>query len=43
MHRKESVIRSSLELPFHKISGEAALIMEGVFHFCWNDAHKTDI
>lgn len=32
MHREESVISSSLELSFQKMSGEAALIIEEVFH-----------
>lgn len=40
MHGEESVISSSLELSFQKMSGEAALIIEEVFHLCWKDVHK---
>lgn len=42
LYGEESVISFSLELLFHKVSEEAALIIEEMFHFCWEDAHKID-
>lgn len=40
-HREESVISSSLELPLHKMSREAALIIEELFYLYWEGVHKT--
>lgn len=42
MHREEAVISFSLELSFHKMSGEAALIIEELLHLFREDVHKTD-
>jgi hypothetical protein len=41
MYREESVISSSLDLSFHKMSGEDAVIIEELFHLYQEDAHKT--
>lgn len=42
IHREELVISCSLALSSHKMSGEAALIIEELFHLCWENIHKTD-
>lgn len=43
INREELVISCSLELSFHKMSGEAVLIIEELFHLCWENIHKTDL
>lgn len=35
VHGEESVISSSLGSSFCKLSGEAALILDQLFYFCW--------
>lgn len=42
IHKAGSLISSTLDLSFHKVCGEATLVIDELFHVYGENVHSTD-